>query len=218
MILVGREYSLNILPFDPMAQEEKPNASGTTAIPHSSVLSMQDSPTIGSSTWGAIFPLQKLVLTVTRHGSEESIMGHHICLWEHHVQAILRPRNLLDHLTENAPSKTGPLYKRWVVEEEVFYTWIFDSMISELANRFIKYSSIKAIWDVVHKFHSKKNDRAKIAQLVTQASSLQQGEKLVLTYANELSDIFSELDHYHPLDHELEDKEYILMDPVYKVL
>ena len=40
----------------------------------------------------------------------------------------------------------------------------------------------------------------------------------MLTYANELSDIFSELDHYHPLDHELSNKEYVLMDQVYKLL
>ena len=55
-------------------------------------------------------------------------MGHDFFLWERHVQAILRPRNLLDHLTKNVPSKTWPLYKRWVVEEEVLYIWILDSM------------------------------------------------------------------------------------------
>ena len=69
-----------------------------------------------------------------------------------------------------------------------------------------------------HQFRSKKNDRAKIAQLVTQAASLLQGEKSVLTYANLLSDIFNELGHYHPLDYESAVREYVLMDRVYKLL
>ena len=45
-----------------------------------------------------------------------------------------------------------------------------------------------------------KNEKAKIAKLITRAGALQQGEKSVVTYANELSDIFSELDHYRPPD------------------
>ena len=58
----------------------------------------------------------------------------------------------------------------------------------------------------------------KISQLATRAVTLQQGEKSVLTYANELSDINSELDHYRPPDLELADMEYGLMDRVYKLL
>ena len=50
---------------------------------------------------------------------------------------------------------------------------------------------MKEIWDAAHKYHSKKNDRSKIAQLVAQAGALQQGEKFVLKYANDL-------DHYRP--------------------
>ena len=40
----------------------------------------------------------------------------------------------------------------------------------------------------------------------------------MLTYANELSDFFSELDHYRPPDHESADWEYVLMDRGYKLL
>ena len=88
-------------------------------------------------------------------------MGHNIFMWEHHIQAILRSQNLLDHLTEKVPSMKNPLHKRWVVEEEVSYTWILDSMTLELANRFIKYASIKALWDVVEKFILKRKTKQK---------------------------------------------------------
>ena len=85
-------------------------------------------------------------------------------------------------------------------------------MTTELANRFIKYASVKEIRDAAHMYLSK------VAQLVTQAGTLQQGKKSVLTYANELSDIFNELDHYRPPDHDSADRKYALMDRVYKLL
>ena len=91
-------------------------------------------------------------------------------------------------------------------------------MTTELANRFIEYETVKDVWDAVHKYHSKKNDRSKIAQLVSRSCALQQGEKSVLTYANELSDIYRELDYYRPLAHNSVEWEYILMDRVYRLL
>ena len=121
-----------------------------------------------------------------------------------------RLRKLLDHLR-------GPLYQRWIIEE-VLYPWILDSVSTELANRFIEYETVKEIRDAAHKYHSKKNDKSKITQLVTKACTLQQGDKSVLAYANELSSIFSELDHYWPPGHNTEDREYILMNRVYKIL
>ena len=91
-------------------------------------------------------------------------------------------------------------------------------MNTEMANRFIQYETMKEIWVAIHRYHSKKNDRSKIAQLVNKACVLQHGERSILGYANELSTIFSELDHYRPPVHNTGDRDYIIMDRVYKLL
>ena len=104
------------------------------------------------------------------------------------------------------------------MEDEVLYTWLLDSKTAELANRFIEYETAKEIWDAAHKYHSKKNDRAKITQSAIRVGSLQQGDKSLLAYANELSAIYSELDHYRPPAHDSVDREYILTDRVYRLL
>ena len=124
----------------------------------------------------------------------------------------------MDHLTDPAPSKEDAQYKRWIVEAEILYTWILDSMTTELANCFIEYATVKEIWDAAQTYHSKKNDKAKIAQLVIRAGALQQGEKTVLVYANELIVIYSELDNYQPPVHNSVKREYTLMDRVYRLL
>ena len=96
--------------------------------------------------------------------------GHNIYLWARHIQAILRLRNLLDHLKSEAPPGKDLSYTQWVVEGKILYIWILYSMKTEMTNRFIQYETVKEIWDAVHKYHSKKNDKSKIAQLVNKAS------------------------------------------------
>ena len=66
-------------------------------------------------------------------------------LWTWYIQTVLKPRNLEDHLTTRALPEENPQYKRWIVEEEILYTWILDSLATELANYFIEYSSVKGI-------------------------------------------------------------------------
>ena len=66
------------------------------------------------------------------------------------------------------------------MEEEVLYTWILDSMSTEMANRFIEYTTVKEIWDAVYYVNSIKNDHSKIAQLVTKAWTLQQGDRSLI--------------------------------------
>ena len=75
--------------------------------------------------------------------SRSQFTGHNLCLWTCYFQAILRPRNLMDHLTDSAPPQTDPSYKCWTVEEEILYIWILDSMRTELANQFIEYETVK---------------------------------------------------------------------------
>ena len=52
---------------------------------------------------------------------------------------------------------------------------------------------------------------------MNKACMLQQGEKSIIAYANELSSIFGELDHYRPPINSSGDRDYILMDRVYKL-
>ena len=71
---------------------------------------------------------------------------------------------------------------------------------------------------IANKYHSKKNDGSKVVQILSIVVSLQKGDQSVISYAIELSTIFSELDHYQPYVHITRNKEYILMDWVYKIL
>ena len=66
-------------------------------------------------------------------------------------------------------------------------SWLLDSMNADYFHKFVKYMTAKEIWEVVHKFYSKKNDASKISSLVNCANALQQGDNFVMENTNELS-------------------------------
>ena len=44
--------------------------------------------------------------------------GNNLILWERTVQAALRPRKLVHHLTEDGPHEIHPEIMKWTIEEE----------------------------------------------------------------------------------------------------
>ena len=144
--------------------------------------------------------------------------GHNLYLWEMVVDQALSPRSLLPHLTQDAPLPTDPRFKRWIVEEQTVRSWLLDSMSTDYFQKFIEYKTAKGIWEAVHKFYSKKNDSSKISALVSRANSLQQGDKSVMEYANELSSIYNELNFYRPPQYSTLQWEYTVQDRIYHLL
>ena len=139
-----------------MAQEEKP-ATSTAKETH---LKPSNITISTSHRWFS----QLLVIA-----ARSQFINHNLNLWARHIQTILRPRDLMDHLTDIAPPKIASHHNRWIVEEEVLHTWALDSMSTKMVNHFSEYALVKEIWDAVHSFCSKKIDHSKIVQLVTNA-------------------------------------------------
>ena len=121
---------------------------------------------------------------------------HNLYLWEMVVDQALSSKSLLPHLTQDGPPSKDPLYKTWIGEVQIVRSWLLDSMNFDYFHKFIEYKTTKEIWEAAHKFYSKKNDASKISSLVNCANALQEGDKSVMAYANDLSSIYNELDFY----------------------
>ena len=124
--------------------------------------------------------------------------GSNIILWEKTVQAALKPRKLVHHLSEEGPSEHHPDFQKWLVEEEFVFAWLLDSIAPEHMSRYASYDTSKQLWDAIKRGHSKRGNKAKIIDLIIKSCNLKQGERSVLAYSNELRDIHNELDHCHP--------------------
>ena len=124
--------------------------------------------------------------------------GSNIILWEKMAQAALRPGKLIHHLSEEGPSEHHSDFQMWLVEEEFAFAWLLDSIAPEHMSRYASYDTSKQLWEAIRRGHSKRGNKAKIIDLIIKSYNLKQGERSVLAYSNELRDIHSELDHYHP--------------------
>ena len=147
---------------------------------------------------GAIIPAEKWYTHLPIIAKCNVFNGNNLYLWERTVQAALKPRKLIHHLTENCPPESSPRFMHWVIGEELVFAWLLDSLAPEQNARYITYDTSRKLWEAVRRDHSKGEDRMKIINLYIKSFSLQQGEKDVLTYSNELRDIFNDLDHCRP--------------------
>ena len=120
--------------------------------------------------------------------------GHNLILWERAIQAALKPRKLIHHLSKDCPSEDHHNYQRWVMEEEFAFAWLLNSIAPAQMARFISYDTSRKLWEAIKRSHSKRGDKAKIIK----SYILKQGDMDILTYSNELRDIHTELDHCYP--------------------
>ena len=124
--------------------------------------------------------------------------GNNLYLWERNIRAVLKLRKLLSHLTDDCPPEDDPNFMRWIQEEEIVFAWLLDSLSPEQNARYVMYDTSKLLWEAISRNHSKRDDRQKIIDLYIKSFTLQQGDRDVLTYSNELRAVFNDLDHCRP--------------------
>ena len=124
--------------------------------------------------------------------------GNNLYLWGRNVRAVLKPRKLFSHMTEDCPQEDDPNFMRWIQEEEIVFAWLIDSLSLEQSARYVTYDTSKLLWEAISRNHSKRDDRQKIIDLYIKSFTLQQGDRDVLTYSNELEAVFNDLDHCRP--------------------
>ena len=108
--------------------------------------------------------------------------GHNLILWERTIQAALKPRQLIHHLSEDYPSEDHPNFQNWVMEEEFVFAWLLDLIAPEQMARLISYDTSKKLWEAIKRSHSKRGDKARIIDLIIKSYTLKQGDGDILTY------------------------------------
>ena len=101
--------------------------------------------------------------------------GRNIIMWEKTVQAALKPRKLIHHLSEEGPSEHHPDFQKWLVEEEFVFAWLLNSIAPEHMSRYASYDTSKQLWEAIRRGHSKRGNKAKIIDLIIKSYNLKQG-------------------------------------------
>ena len=139
-----------------------------------------------------------MAVKLTNSGEMQCLQRKNLYLWERNVRAVLKPRKLLSHLTDDCPPENDPNFMQWIQEEEIVFAWLLDSLSPEQNARYVTYDTSKLLWEAISRNYSKRDDRQKIIDLYIKSFTLQQGDRDVLTYSNELRAVFNDLDHCRP--------------------
>ena len=125
----------------------------------------------------------------------------------------------MSHLTDSDPAESDPLYESWWEADSLIKQWLIEGMLPSIGEPLIGLDTVRDIWAKVQNIHSKRNDKAHVANLSLSSFTIVQGSLSVMDYASKLYSIFTELDMYRPpRDPNSLDRQIVLEDRVYKLI
>ncbi|KHN29861.1 hypothetical protein glysoja_034105, partial [Glycine soja] len=95
------------------------------------------------------------------------------------------------------PEEKAPTYTAWTHANNVFISWLYNSVSKEIITNILFANTMKEIWDDLKTRFLRKNG-PRIFQLKHQLMSLQQGTDDINTYYTKLKSIWEELADYKP--------------------
>ncbi|XP_052190500.1 uncharacterized protein LOC127800107 isoform X2 [Diospyros lotus] len=78
-------------------------------------------------------------------------------------------------------------------------SWLWNSMVPEINDTIMFFTTTKDIWEVINLTYSKVKDAAQIYEIRARVAATKQGSKTITEYANMLQTLWQELDHYQCL-------------------
>ena len=176
------------------AEISRKNSERIGMAEENSISSQAAAPTVGKF----VIPADKWLSNLPIVAKCNVFNGNNLYLFERNVQAVLKPQKLFYHLSEDSPLEDDPNFMRWIQEEEIVFAWLLDSLSPEQNARYVTYDTSRLLWEAISRNHWKRDDRQKIIDLYVKSFTLQQGDRDVLTYSNELRAVFNDLDHCRP--------------------
>ncbi|XP_024024880.1 uncharacterized protein LOC112092581 [Morus notabilis] len=114
------------------------------------------------------------VLPITSH----KLNGHNYLQWSQSVLMFVRGKGNDDHLTglSTSPGEKDPKYRSWRAEDSMVMSWLINSMINDIGENFLLYSTAKEIWDATKDTYSSKENTSELFGVETILHDLRQGE------------------------------------------
>ena len=120
-------------------------------------------------------------------------------------------------------SKPGDLCFEVWDENSMIMAWLWNSMTPEISDTCMFLSMTKDIWDTIQQMYSKAKDTTQVYEVKVKTIAIKQGSKTVTEYANQLTTLWQEIDHYRVIKTKCPKnadvlKDFIKKDRVYDFL
>ncbi|WVZ87161.1 hypothetical protein U9M48_033847 [Paspalum notatum var. saurae] len=121
---------------------------------------------------------------------------------------ILRTKGLEGYVTgeiKEPTDKASAEWKTWSAINSLVVAWLLNSLSPAIAVTVETISTAVEVWNVLANIYSGKDNVMLMVQTQEKISELKQGERSVEEYVAELKQLWSDLDHYDPLELEHSD-------------
>ena len=154
-----------------MAQSQTQPSAGTSSA-----------PTSGSDN----------TLQITLH----KLNGKNYLEWAQTVRLVIDGKGKLGYLNGEiqTPASTDAKYRQWRSENSMVTAWLINSMEPVIGKPFIFLPTAQEVWEAVKETYSDLENYSQLFELNSQVWKMQQGDREVTSYYNEMMTLWQELD------------------------
>ena len=124
-------------------------ASSSTFVATSSDTTSQSRRNVEIATHGGT---NSSPILITSH----KLNDHNYLQWSQYVIMFISGKGKDDYLTGEAamPKVSDPSFKRWKLENNMFMSWLINSINNDISENFLLFGIVKDIWDAAKETYS----------------------------------------------------------------
>jgi hypothetical protein len=123
--------------------------------------------------------------------------------WSRRALLILKTKGLESYVKGEAPEpldKTQAEWRTWSATNSLIVAWLLNSLSPTIATTVETISSADEVWKTLAKLYSGEGNVMLMVETEEKASDMRQGERSVMEYVAELQRLWTDLDHYDPIE------------------
>jgi len=131
-------------------------------------------------------------------------------IWSRRAVLLLKAKGLEGFIRGESvepEDKSSAEWKTWDATNSLVVAWMLSSMSSAIASTVDTIPSAAKIWQTLEKMYSGAGNVMLMAEIEDRLHDLKQGERSVMDYVAELKRLWTDLDHYDPID--IPDPQYV---------
>ncbi|KAL9420097.1 hypothetical protein AB3S75_037804 [Citrus x aurantiifolia] len=131
-------------------------------------------------------------LQITIH----KLNGKNYFEWSQSVRLVIDGKGKLGYLNGEVtpPTTNDPKYRQWHSENSMVTAWLINSMDSIIGKTFMYLKTARDVWEAVREAYSDLENQSQLYELNTCMWKMQQGNRDVTAYYNDMMAVWQELD------------------------
>lgn len=126
--------------------------------------------------------------------------GSNYALWSQVVEMYISGKDKLGYINGDIqqPPQTDPSFRKWRTDNAIVKGWLINSMEPSLIGNFIRFPTVKLVWDSIATTYFDGSDTSQVYDLRRRVTRLKQAGGSLEKYFTDLQGLWREIDFRRP--------------------